>query len=551
MHKEPSHLVTALKFTFRHISSKIVWLGILSILVVYVWAGRSLPILFGDAVDKGIIPQNLESFYSIALYFLIFSLIRSVAGFILYYMVGVESNKIAYRVRSLIYTKVLSLPIRYFDKNSSGKILTKVTNDTTSYQSFLGEGFIGIFINFFELISIFIALVYESYLLAMSLILVFPMSFFISKRIAKSIESQYFEAKNLLSNINAYLADSLNGFSVIQGYGLYGKKFISFKDQSNDYFRRQIRISKLFALLWPQIEFVQLLTIFLSFSIGAYLIPKGQLEPGSLVAFTLLVQSIFHPLRFILERLNQIQNGITSAKRIIDVIDEEREDHPRPDQIDLPKDFTPSIKVNAIDFSYQPDQLPFIFKNFNLEFKPYETTALVGRTGSGKTTLISLLQRLYEPTKGSISIGDHNLNSLLLTSLRANLCIVRQEDFIFQGTILENITLSFSGDQDLKKAEKALRFAEVSKPLDYKVTTSGENLSPGERQLLSFARVFYHSPKILIFDEATSFIDEKTEQLIQDKALELFKGKTVIVVAHKKTTIEMCDNLITLETQTH
>jgi ATP-binding cassette subfamily B protein len=546
MSKESSHFNNAIRFTFRHISSRIIWVSILLILVVFVFSGRALPILFGDAVDKGIIPQNLDSFTFIALYFLIFSLIRSAAGFVLYYMVGIESNKIAYRVRALIYKKVLSLPIRYFDKNSSGKILTRVTNDTTSYQSFLGEGFIGIFINFFELISIFIALIYESYLLALSLILVFPLSFLISKRIAKSIESQYFEAKNLLSNINSYLADSLNGFSVIQGYGLYDKKFSSFKEQTDDYFNRQIKISKLFAILWPQIEFVQLLTIFLSFSIGAYLIPKGQLEPGSLVAFTLLIQSIFHPLRFILERLNQIQNGITSAKRIIDVVEEEIEDVPKEHQIELPKDFTPSIKVNSLSFSYKPESLPFIFKDFNLEFKAFETTALVGRTGSGKTTLISLLQRLYEPTKGSIEIGGHNLSDILLSSLRENLCIVRQEDFIFQGTILENISLSFSGDQDLERAKEALEFAEISKPLDYKVTTSGENLSPGERQLLSFARVFYHSPKILIFDEATSFIDEKTEKLIQEKALKLFKGKTVIVVAHKKTTIEMCDNLISL-----
>ena len=546
MRKEPSHFNKAIKFTFKHISSKLVWFGIVSILIVYVFAGRALPILFGDAVDRGIIPKDLDSFYSIAVYFLIFSLLRSITGFVLYYMVGVESNKIAYRVRGLIYKKILSLPIRYFDKNSSGKILTRVTNDTNSYQSFLGEGFIGIFINTFELTSIFIALIYESYLLALSLVLVFPLSFLISKRIAKNIESLYFDAKNILSNINSYLADSLNGFSVIQGYGLYDQKFKSFKEQTDDYFNRQIKISKLFAILWPQIEFVQLLTIFLSFSLGAYLIPKGQLEPGTLVAFTLLVQSIFHPLRFILERLNQIQNGITSAKRIIDVIDEEDEDVPKDHQISLPQDFEPSIKVKSLDFSYKPENLPFVFKDFNLEFKAFESTALVGRTGSGKTTLISLLQRLYEPTKGSIEIGGHNLNDLLLDSIRENLCIVRQEDFIFQGTILENITLNFSDDQDLEKAKKALKFAEVSKPLDYKVTTSGENLSPGERQLLSFARVFYHSPKVLIFDEATSFIDEVTEKLIQNKARELFQGKTVIVVAHKKTTIEMCDNLISL-----
>lgn len=545
--KTESNFSSTLKFTYKQIPNKNIWIIIFVILLVYVISGRLLPILFGDAVDKGVVPNNLSYFYKITVYFFIISLLRSLAGFILYYLVGVESNKIAYKVRGDLFDKVLNLPTKYFDRNSSGKILTRVANDTRSYQSFLGEGLIGIFINFFELISIIVALVYESYILSSVVLIIFPLSYFISTTITKKIEEKYFTAKNILSELNSYLADSLNGYSVIKGYGIFKYKYEKYKSQAKIYLDKQIEISKLFAILWPQIEFVQLLTVFSSFVIGAYLIPKNQLDPGQLISFTLLVQSIFHPLRFILERMNQIQNGITSAQRIITIHNESSEDHFDKNTSSLPNDFKPSIKIKSLHFSYEKNNSEkAIFTNYNLSIAPYTTTALVGRTGSGKTTLVSLLQRLYELDSGSIEIGGFNIKNIDRNSLRKHVCIVRQEDFIFQGSILENITLDFSNKHNLKKAKEALDFAKITKPLNYKVTTSGDNLSPGERQLISFARVFYHSPKILIFDEATSFIDESTEAFIQKKALELFKNRTVIVVAHKKTTIEMCDNTVSL-----
>ncbi len=548
MKPKNSNLLNTLKFTFKHISSKVVWLYIFLVLSAYVFAGRALPIVFGKSVDQGILSQNKVIFLKLALYFLVFSLLRSVFGFLLYYLIGVESNKIAYNVRELIYKKVLRLPTEYFDKNSSGKILTRVTNDTNSFKSFLGEGFIGIFINFFELASIFVALVYESYLLSSVVLLILPVVYFISRSITKKLETSYFNLKSQMSDINSTLADSLNGFSVIRGHKLFKQKQKEFKKDNTKYLSQQLEISKFFAYLWPQIEFVQLLIIFLSFLIGAYAIPKGLIEPGTLVAYTLLVQSVFHPLRFILERLNQIQNGITSAKRIIDVVDEKEETQPHVDldKTPLPKDFHPEVSIKNLSFSYDLNNSDPIFNDLNLIFKANETTALVGRTGCGKTTLISLLQRLYTAQTGAILIDGHDINSIPMSSLRESCCVVRQEDFVFQGSILENITLEFSKKQNLIKAQQALEFSGISKPLTFDVTTSGENLSPGERQLLSFARVFYHSPKILVFDEATSFIDEKTEQEIQKKAELLFKNKTVIIVAHKKSTIEMCENIINL-----
>lgn len=535
------------KFVLNYVDHKKTWVFFILITLIYVTLGRSLPILFGRSIDLGILSKDQTVFRQYCYIFLMAGLGRVIVGFGLHYYIGKESNRIAYNVRKHIFDHVLSLSINYFDLNPSGKILTKVANDTKSFQTLLGNGVIGIFICSLELISIFIALFIESPLLSLVILISFPISLFIGIRLAKKIQKEFFDMKSILSSLNAYLADSLNGFYVIKTYDYFPNKYKNFKRLSTDYYDRQIKASKIYALLWPQLDLFQLLSSVACFALGTILIQRGMMNVGSLIAFTLLVQGFFHPLRFILESLNQVQNGLTSGKRIQDVIESPSE----PDAKSTEKlSFTeaPSIKIENLSFSY--DQISesknFIFKNFNLTFKPSTITALTGRTGSGKTTLVSLLQKLYIPNEGNISIGNRNLDSISNADLRENLCVVRQEDFIFEGSIAENISLKPTDKIDFLKVKEALKFSGITKDLNFKVNSSGDNLSPGEKQLLSFARIHYLSPQILIFDEATSFIDEETEALIQKKSGDLFKNKTVIIIAHKKTTIEMCDEHISL-----
>lgn len=468
---------------------------------------------------------------------------RALTGFYLHYKIRKESNLIAYKVRKHILEHVLSLKIPYFDKNPSGKILTRVANDTRSFQTLLGDGVVGIFISVLELISILVTLIIASPLLSIIVFISFPLTLFIGLRLAKIIQKEFFDMKNILSDMNTFLADSLNGFSVIKSYNYFEEKNQDFKNMATDYFNRQMSISKIYALLWPQLDLFQLLSSLTCFAVGTLLVQKDMLDIGSLVTFTLLIQSFFYPLRYILESLNQVQNGLTSGKRIENVLIEDTEENSGMKQ--LPVNFDPTISIKNLKFSYAKDS-PLIFKNFDLNIEAMSVVALTGRTGSGKTSLASILQKFYAYQDGSIQIGGLDVIDLENQNLRKNLCVVRQEDFIFSGSLSENIALTKKESIDLKKAQKALDFSGISKKLDFKVSTSGGNLSPGERQLLSFARIFYLSPKVLIFDEATSFIDEETEAIIQKKAKDLFRNKTVIIIAHKQTTIDMCDRVISL-----
>lgn len=540
MEKKKSSLYFLIDFIYRHALNKTIWVLLLLLIITYVSAGRALPILFGGAIDKGLLPRDIETFKFYCFIFLSVGFLRTLSGFMLFFGVFKESNFISYTVRKNLYKHTLKLKLKYFDQNPSGKILTRLTNDTKSFQSLLGEGVVGIVINIIELISILIALTFQSLHLAFIIFLTFPAVLFLGLKLAKKIQKEFYIMKERLSELNTYLADSLNGYTIIKSYQLLKARHKDFDKISKDYFHRNIKISYIYALLWPQIELFQLLASLICFTYGIYLIQNGSLEIGNLVAFILLIQGFFHPLRFILERINQFQNGYTSSKRIFNILEEKEEEDPSTGK--LTKDFRPAISITDMSFYYEKEKP--IFKNFNLEIPALKTTAITGRTGSGKTTLISLLQRLYTPQKGKILIGENDIKCLSLKDLRSHLCVVRQEDFIFSGSLAENVALESPNNISNERVKKALRFAEIQKDLDFKVSTSGNNLSPGERQLLSFARAYYLSPKILVFDEATSFIDEQTEAILQKKSLELFKNKTVIIIAHKKTTIEMCDNVV-------
>ncbi|MGH1467670.1 MAG: ABC transporter ATP-binding protein [Bdellovibrionales bacterium] len=533
---------TLLKFIFKYIDNKSIWAFIFVLALVYVTLGRSLPILFGRSIDLGILPENLSVFKKYCLLFLTAGLFRAITGFALYYGIKKESNRIAYNVRKHIFEHVLALGIHFFDKNPSGKILTRVANDTRSFKTLLGDGVIGILLSILELASILIALLTESPLLSIIIFISFPLSVYIGLRLAKVIQKEFFQMKNTLSSLNTYLADTLNGFYVIKTYKSFESKDSHFTKVATDYYNRQIKVSKIYALLWPQLDLFQLLSSVLCFATGTLLIQKGMMNIGSLVAFTLLIQGFFHPLRYILESINQVQNGLTSGKRIESVIEEPIELEPTSNNAVIPT--SPSIIIQNLDFSYEPGKP--IFQNYNLKILPGVTTALTGRTGSGKTTLVSLMQRLYTPDSGKILINDIDIMDFSSDALRKDLCVVRQEDFIFSGSLAENIALSPPEEINYTKIQEALEFSGITKPYSFKVDSSGGNLSPGERQLLSFARIHYLSPKVLIFDEATSFIDEETEALIQEKSKKLFQDKTVIIIAHKKTTIEMCEHLVAL-----
>lgn len=534
------------KLVRKHIKSFKLWALLGCILVLYILTGRALPILFGRSIDQGFSKGDIDSFRIFCYLFIVSGILRATSGFFLFYQIKKECHRISYGLRSALFGHIQRLRIPFFDKTPSGTVVTRMTNDTISFHQLLDDGIVGMTLNAIELLSLFIALFYESWMLGGVVLVTAPLAVFLSVYLAKKVKDNYFTIKTLLSKMNAFVADSFNGFELIQSYRLEEHKCSQYQDQADQYLEKQLLGAKYFAILWPLLDSFQLLTIVICFGAGVFLIQEEMLSTGGLIAFILLLQGFFRPLRFILERFNQIQNGFTSAARIDSIFNEhdEKDERRRTDHLDL--EINQALNIKGLNFSYSRDDSQ-VLRNLSLVVGKNEKVAVVGRTGSGKTTLASILQSFYSPQEEqSVFVYGRPIEEISLNTLRSTLRVVRQEDFVFGGPMGVNVSLAPKNMTDQNRVIEALKFAQITKGPYFEVAHSGSNLSPGERQLLTLARLHYECPEIVIFDEATSFVDEKTENIIQDKLFELFKDKTLIIIAHKPNSVSKCDRIIDL-----
>ncbi|MCB0340726.1 MAG: ABC transporter ATP-binding protein [Bdellovibrionales bacterium] len=517
--------------------------------ILFAATGRAIPLVFGFAIDKGITQKNLNLVYYAAGAYLILELSRSGFAFCKDYFIARLGNRVLFQVREDLIRHVQNLPARFFDQTPVGRIITRVTNDVVSLQDFFHDGVNSMFVMSLELLTILVALAYISLPLTLIIILTLPPALWMSLKISRQLRADFREAKSKLSTINAFTAESLNGMKILQLYNRAPHTREKFAGYSEEYRALQMKTVRGFAKLWPILSYFDALTVALSLFFGAIFFTRSQITIGELSAFLLLAQSFFKPVRAILERFNQFQNSLASADRIFALIDE-------PEEILEGQRFatTPlkgEVEFKNLTFKYDKESRP-VLKNINLKIAPGESVALVGRTGSGKSTMVSLLQKLYNFEDGDILVDGQSLSKLSTQELRQRIGVVRQDHFLIRGTIRDNISLyneEISNDAIFEAALKANCDDLIQRSghgLDTLVEERGANLSVGEKQLISFARVLAYNPDILILDEATANIDSHSEQLIQEATIEATKGRTSIIIAHRLSTILHCDRIVVL-----
>lgn len=525
--------------------------GIVIIVLLFVLVGRLLPFLFGQVIDEVIGQQRIHLLYYIAAAYLILEVLRSAFAFAQSYFMQKLGNKALYEIREQQINHVQKLPIPYFDKNPTGRTVTRVTNDISSLGELFSQGFTAIFVNSLEIVSILIALSFISIKLTLATICLAPVLIWISLFISRKIRYYFKEAKRKLATINAYTAENIGGMKVLQLFDRTQESRSYFKNISQDYRSLQLKTVGLFALLWPILEGFNVVTVATALFFGAMFLNSLGLSIGELTAFILLLQGFFRPLRIILERYNQLQNSLASADRVFQIL-EETPEPTNGQQLPPTAKLQGHIQIKNLSFQYSPDG-PYVLKNINLEILPGENIALVGRTGSGKTTLISLLQQLYPYQKGEILVDGYELKRLSPESLRPRIGVVQQDNFIFKGTIESNISLN-NPNISQSQVEWAAQLAHCHNllkthrgGLQAKVEERGANLSVGERQLIAFARVLAFDPDILILDEATANIDSVNEQHIQKATETVTQGRTSLVIAHRLSTILNCDRIVLMD----
>ncbi len=512
-------------------------------------AARLIPALIGYAIDHGVKEKDYSIFTQVAYVYLILEIFRSCFSFANVYLFQIFGNKMLFHLREDLMSHVQRLPMQFFNKTPTGRIVTRLTNDVMSLGELFTDGVISVFTHVVIIISVVIALAFISWKLTLVSLILAPFfiaaSFYLSNRIRDILREQ----KKKLSLINAFLAENLNGIKVVQLYNRVTRNRELFSSLSTDYRDTNMRSIRSYALMQPIMNLFNAATITSALYFGGLLSTQNSIAIGSLVAFLMNIQDFIPPLREILEKYQQFQNSLTSAERIFTLMDEPKE--PESELLQVPEVIRGDIEIRNLNFQYE-SHLPLVLKNICLQIKAGESIALVGRTGSGKSTFISLLQRFYDAPEKSIFVDGLPLERIPRTEIRHHVGVVQQDNFIFRGTIKENIGLGdprVTDEQIQKACEKTGYMAMLERTgrnLASPVDERGANLSVGERQLIAFARILAFNPDILILDEATANIDSESEHVIQEATKEVTKGRTSIIIAHRLSTIEQCDRIVVL-----
>jgi ATP-binding cassette subfamily B multidrug efflux pump len=513
------------------------------------------PYLISEMVEKYII-QSQDSSQLLWWSILIVSLLLLEGG--LQVLSTFFSNLLAQSLirdlRKKVFAHILSFRTRFFDKNPVGALVTRVVSDLEAITEVFSAGLMEITGDIISLVFILSLMFYTDWELALMTLIPIPFLIFATRIFAKSMRESFQKERTAVTALNTFVQEHLSGMSIVQLFNREKHEFQSFKKINEEHKKAHIQAIWANSIFFPVVEFLSSLSIAFLLVWGALKVEgKTQAEIhlmyGEIIAFTLWINQLYRPIRQLADKYNVLQRGVVRAERIFEILDDHSEIQISGKLTGV--DFNQPITFENIGFSYKEGQP--VIDGFSLKINPGETIAFVGATGSGKTTLVNLLSRMYEYDEGEIYIGNSPLDEISLDEIRKEIAVVLQDVFLFSGTIMENITLGNQtiSDEQVFAASKEVGLHDfiLSLPGGYQhvLNERGTSLSVGQRQLLSFVRAYVYNPTILVLDEATSSIDNESESLIQEATIKLTKGRTSIVVAHRLSTIQSADRIIVME----
>ncbi|QIZ05570.1 ABC transporter ATP-binding protein [Priestia megaterium] len=510
-----------------------------------------IPILIGVyTLDKALVEKDTT---------LLLQLIFIISGlYVLSYFVNLLrirwmnklGQNVIYDLRKHLFTHVQSLSHRFFDQRSGGSILVRIMNDINSLQELFTSGVINLLTDFLLLLATIIILFSLNAKLTVAIMVILPIMFFISTSLRKKIRLQWQSVRLVQSKLNSHLNESIQGIRVTQAFTQEKENIQFFKGVNQENFETWKQAVHKNAMFGPFVEITNAIGTAILIWYGAFLVAGGESTIGEFVSFAFYLGMFWEPISRLGQLYNQLLIGMASSERIFEFLDERPIVAEASNPLVLPS-IKGQIDFEDVEFSYDASRRALNGISFSI--KSGETVALVGHTGSGKTTIANLISRFYDATSGVVKIDDHPIHELSIASLRSQIGVVLQETFIFSGTILENIRFGNpkASDEEVITAAKVVGadsfINQLANGYQTEVEERGNILSVGERQLLSFARALLARPKILILDEATASIDTETEVKIQKALRTLLKGRTAIMIAHRLSTIREADKILVLD----
>lgn len=527
------------------------------VIVLFIMAGTITismlaPLIMEYAINVCVAQKDMKGLLQLGAVAVVLFLLFLIGTKVRMRLMAEVSNKVLLNIREELYQHIQTLGFGFFDSRPTGKILARIIGDVNSLKDVLSDSVTQLIPDLLTVICVAVIMLVKNYRLAMAALLTLPILAVGMFFIETTVHKRWRVYRKKTSNLNAYVHEDLSGIRIIQSFAAEPETKNVFHDLVNQHYKSFIDAVIVADAFGPLVEITWGLGGFLLYFIGIHIVGVEKIGIGTFLAFSTYIAMFWSPIRNLANFYNKLTTNISAAERIFDIIDTESEITDQAGAVDLPE-IKGEVVFENVSFAYSDEPNRLILNDVNFSVKPGETIALVGPTGAGKTTIVNLISRFYEATKGNIRIDGHEVKNATLKSLRSQMGIMTQDNFLFSGTIRDNIRYGRldASEEEVVEAAKAVSAHDFIMKLelgyDTVISERGAGLSIGQRQLLAFARTMVSRPGILILDEATSSIDTHTELLVQKGIDALLKGRTSFIIAHRLSTIRKADRIFVID----
>jgi len=526
------------------------WLIVAIILaIVLAILGPLRPWIVQHTIDDYIILNDKAGLLTMTYILVLLLVLDSMIRYGFSYLTSWLGQRVVYRLRTRLFHHILHLRLRYFDTTPVGTTITRTIGDVETINDVFSEGLISIVADILTLVFIIGFMLSINVKLTLVSLATLPLLLYGTYWFKESVKKSFHAVRNQIAKLNAFTQEHITGMAIVQWFTAEDKEYKKFKEINAKHRDEQIKTIWAYSIFFPLIEILLAVSMGLIVWYGSILTIDAQAEPGVIIAFIMLINMLFRPLRVIADTFNTLQMGLVAAERVFLLLD--LHDNISNTGILQPTHLKGAVKFENVNFSYDGERE--VLHNINIEVQAGKVLAIIGATGAGKSSIINILNRQYEITSGNIYIDDHLIHEYELSYLRKHIGFVLQDVFLFTGSILENIRLHDKNinEQEIENLARMIGVHDFIMAMpngyQYMIQERGNNLSAGQRQILSFMRCMAYKPSILILDEATSSIDTESERIIQQAISNIIKGRTSIVIAHRLSTIQHANNIIVLE----